>query len=69
MTSPTFFPANSYVALVQDGHCKICGMFGDLRYGSCFSCSEFVDGKLIPGGHELWDTRNPRNRWRVVADQ
>jgi len=58
----------TYVSIEQWGNCKVCGQYKDLRYGSCFHCSDFVDGKEIPGGHELWDSRNPTVRWQVKVN-
>lgn len=58
---------DAYVAIQQMGHCQCCGKWQDLRCGACFTCSDHVDGKKIPGGHELWDTRNPIKRWKVLA--
>lgn len=49
------------------GYCECCGKWNDLRWKVCFTCSDFVDGHEIQGGHELWDTRNPKNRWRIVS--
>jgi len=63
------FPADSYVAISQRGDCKVCGNHKDLRMGACFTCADHVKGQKISRGHELWDTRNPSNRWKVVADQ
>jgi hypothetical protein len=54
-----------YVSFAQVGKCRVCGERRDLRCGACFACSEFVDGTKIPGGHELWDRRDPNNRWKV----
>ena len=68
MSSP-IFPADAYVAFAQWGNCKVCGRHQDLRMGACFKCSDQVAGKKIPGGHELWDSKNPDNRWQVKADQ
>ncbi len=56
-----------YVVREQMGTCKLCGEYRDLRMGVCFQCSDYVSGRKIPGGHELWDSRNPANRW-VVYD-
>ncbi len=58
-------PPNTYVSFAQEGPCRVCGCTKDLRMGSCYDCCEFVDGRPIDGGHELWDRRNPANRWRV----
>lgn len=58
----------SYISIVQSENCKVCGAYKDLRYGCCFKCSEFVEGIEIPGGHELWDSRNPEIRWQVKAN-
>jgi hypothetical protein len=68
MTTETLFPSNAYVAIDTWGDCKVCGKHQDLRYGSCFDCSDHVAGKAIPGGHELWDSRNPSNRWQVKTN-
>ena len=56
-------PADTYVAMAQYGNCKVCGALEDLRMGCCFHCCSYVDGRPIPGGHELWDKRNPGNKW------
>lgn len=53
--------------MAENGHCKVCGSYKDLRMGACFKCSDQVAGKPIPGGHELWDSKNPENRWKVQA--
>ena len=55
-----------YVARAQIGVCRVCGKRKDLRCGVCFTCSDFVAGRKIPGGHELWDKRNPQNHWKVT---
>ena len=57
------YPDDTLIVMAQIGNCKVCGKKEDLRMGVCFDCSEFVDGRPIPGGHELWDKRNPTNRW------
>lgn len=54
-----------YVVMQEIGICRICGSRDDLRMGACFTCSDQVDGRPIPGGHELWDSKNPMNCWRV----
>ena len=59
------FPVDSYIIEEQYGNCRLCGKYQDLRYGSCFLCSEHVVGEPIPGGHRLWDSRNPLNIWEV----
>lgn len=64
----TQIPNDAYVAIAQHGTCRVCGGFEDLRCGACFNCSEYVDGHEIPGGHELWDKRNPENRWKVLVN-
>lgn len=61
-------PADTYVSFAEIAPCRVCGQSKDLRMGSCFSCSDFVDGQpLLGGGHELWDRRNPSNHWIVRA--
>ena len=62
----TGLPKDTYVSMRGDGNCRVCGALKDLRMGCCFPCSEFVEGIEIPGGHELWDIRNPSNRWKVL---
>lgn len=59
---------NIYVAMAQIGPCRICGRETDLRMGACFSCADQVDGKPIQDGHEVWDSKNPSNRWKVKDD-
>lgn len=61
-------PEHTYVAVSTVGSCKICHKHKDLRYGVCFACSPQVNGHPIPGGHELWDTKNPLNRWKVKTN-
>lgn len=61
-------PNETYISITQNGNCKVCGAYKDLRYGCCFECSEFVEGIEIPHGHEFWDIRNPSNRWKVKAN-
>ena len=61
------FPNNAYVAVDTWGDCKVCGEHQDLRMGVCHRCSSQVAGKPIPGGHELWDSKNPSNRWQVKS--
>lgn len=56
-------PADTYVSMAQIGLCRVCGKTEDLRMGACWDCCEFVAGRAMPGGHELWDKRNPENRW------
>ena len=63
----TYFPKDTYVSMVEMGNCKVCGHYEDLRYGACFDCSEKVSGQKTEGGHELWETKNPQNRWKVIA--
>ena len=58
-------PKDAYVSIAQWGNCKVCGAWKDLRYGTCFPCSDFVDGIEIPGGYEFWDSRNTSVRWKV----
>ena len=60
-------PEETYICISQWGNCKVCGAHKDLRYGCCFKCSDFVEGIEIPGGHEMWDSRNPTNRWKVLV--
>jgi len=55
-----------YFVREQIGVCRLCGKRKYLRCDSCFTCSDFVAGRKIPGGHELWDKRNPQNRWRIT---
>lgn len=62
------FPDDAYVVVETWGNCNVCGRHQDLRFGSCYSCADFVDGKPILGGYELWDSRNPTNRWQVKAN-
>jgi hypothetical protein len=63
-------PGNGvYVAIAQHGNCKVCGDYEDLRYGSCFDCSQFVDGERVsPVTLRLWDSRNPQNEWFASED-
>lgn len=63
----SFLPPDTYVSFAQIGPCKVCGQEQDLRMGACFTCADHVDGRKIHGGHELWDSRNPSNRWRVMV--
>jgi hypothetical protein len=60
-------PPDAYVSIAMEGDCRLCGVRKDLRCGVCFSCCDRVSGRPIPGGHELWDIDNPRNRWKVLA--
>ena len=60
-------PAGTYVSMAEWGNCRVCGKYEDLRMGACFLCSNQVDGRKILGGHELWDSKNPSNRWTVLA--
>ena len=60
-------PKGCYVSMVEMGHCKVCGAWGDLRCGTCFGCCPKVSGRPIEGGHELWETENPTNKWVVLA--
>ena len=56
------------VFVARMGPCKRCGFREDLWFGSCFQCSQYVCGKNHGDGiHELWDRKNPTNRWLVVA--
>ena len=64
---PFVWPKGTYVSMAEMGYCKVCGEHQDLRMGVCFTCADQVAGKPIPGGHELWDSKNPSNRWRVQA--
>ncbi len=58
-----------YVSIAQISKCKICGSEEDLRFGSCFDCSDFVMGERIsPTTHRLWDSRNPSNTWFASED-
>ena len=59
-------PKNTYVSFAQNGNCKVCGRYKDLRMGSCFGCVDKVSGRKVPNGHELWETANPNNRWAVI---
>lgn len=61
----SMFPDDTYVSMAEMGNCRVCGEHDDLRMGACYTCADFVDGKEVPGGHELWDKRNPENRWTV----
>lgn len=54
-------PEESYIIIEQWGHCKSCGKYDDLRYGSCFSCSDFVKSD----GKQAWDVRQPHKKWNV----
>lgn len=58
-------PPGTYVSFAQIGHCKVCGQEDDLRMGACFTCADVVDGRPVPGGHELWERAKPENRWFV----
>ncbi len=58
-------PHDTYVSFAQVGECKVCGKEEDLRMGACYDCADVVDGRQIPGGHELWDSRNPEVKWYV----
>ena len=53
-----------YVSIAQWGNCKVCGQHKDLRYGSCFHCSDQVMGEQVSETtHKLWDSENPTNVW------
>jgi hypothetical protein len=55
---------DTHVSIAQWGNCKVCSEHKDLRYGSCFKCSDFVEGEQISQiTHKLWDSRNPSNVW------
>ena len=59
-------PDDDYVAMVQNGYCKVCGPFKDLRCGACYQCAPQVGGRPDgQGGHILWDSKKPTNTWRV----
>ena len=64
---PFVWPEGTYVSMAETGHCKVCGSYEDLRMGACYTCADQVAGKEIQGGHELWDSKNPSNRWKVQA--
>ena len=57
----TGLPPESYIIVDQWGDCHVCGKYDDLRYGSCFDCSDFV----MTDEKEAWDVRNPSSRWSV----
>ena len=66
MAEPMQIPSDCLVVVDQMGICKVCGAYQDLRLGSCFDCSDFVDGKPDgKGGHVLWDVRHPEKTWYV----
>jgi hypothetical protein len=44
------------------GNCKVCGKYQDLRYGVCFTCSDWVKSDDV----EAWDVRKPNVRWSVL---
>lgn len=56
-----------FVSMTEVGTCRLCGERKDLRMGACHGCARYVAGKPIPGGHELWDSRNTSNRWKVTV--
>jgi hypothetical protein len=59
-------PESIYVIVAQFGNCRVCGKHDDLRFGSCFECSDYVNGEQISlTTHRLWDSRNPSNEWFV----
>ena len=59
----------TYVSIAQHGDCKVCGEHEDLRFGSCFDCSDHVAcEKISPVTHRLWDIRNPANVWFASED-
>ena len=62
-------PESIYKAMVQVGNCMRCGNSDDLRFGACFTCSERIDGEMVPGGHRLWDKDNPANFWFVSTKE
>lgn len=43
----SYLPSDTYVSFAQMGNCKVCGEHKDLRMGSCFTCSNFVDGETV----------------------
>ena len=59
---------DTYISRVRKSCCILCGKVEDLRCGVCFACSDFVGGKPILEGHELWDIRNPEVKWKVGTD-
>lgn len=65
MSKPVMLPEGTYMCVAEMGFCKVCASYSDLRCGACFDCGSKVSGKPIEGGHELWETANPRNKWRV----
>lgn len=54
-------PADTYVCVEQLGNCKVCGIYDDLRYGSCFKCADYV----MSDGEQAWDVRKPEIKWNV----
>lgn len=67
MSKPLVLPEGTYMCIAEMGYCRVCSAYRDLRCGACFDCSGKVSGKPIAGGHELWETANPDNRWKVQA--
>lgn len=53
---------NTYICIDTWGHCKACGKYDDLRYGSCFDCADFI----VTDEKKAWDIRNPKKKWDVV---
>ncbi len=67
--NPDSIPENTYVVIEQMGNCRICKRHEDLRCGVCWDCQPQVDGKYFGNGvHELWDSKNPSNRWKFNQD-
>lgn len=67
MTKVLTLPEGTYLSMAECGYCKVCGHHDDLRMGACFVCAGKISGRAIEGGHELWETKNPSNCWRVQA--
>ena len=64
----TRLPKGTYVItdFASWGNCRRCGKHDDLRMGSCFECSDHIDGETVPGqGYWLWDKDKTENRWFV----
>ena len=51
-----------YISSSSWGTCQVCGKHKDLRYGSCFACSDFV----VTDNIWAWDIRSPDKKWPVI---
>lgn len=58
--------SDRYVSFAQVGQCQVCDRHRDLRMGSCWDCSDHVDGaEVSPGVHKLWSKTDPSRSWFV----